>query len=275
MILNIFAGGGGGVGGNQGNTAGSPADGGSGIGGNASASNNGFPGVANTGSGGGGGGSSTANNFSGGNGGSGIVILRYSLINILPVEFAYYETRFLRQSRSAIISWATTKEWESSHFEIERTTQGLSFEKIGEVEAAGWSDATVEYEFEDKNLPLTGGNILYRLKQVDFDGTFSYTSVMTVRVPSVEFTSGVWRAFPNPTDGSELRISLLDASQYNQEPLTFRLIHPTAQNRPITVTSESEMNEMLSQMLLKIPKGVFVVEIQWGQKVEHIKVLRQ
>jgi hypothetical protein len=35
------------------------------------------------------------------------------------------------------------------------------------------------------------------------------------------------------------------------------------------------MNVALAQMVGRIPKGVFVVEIQWGQKVEHIKVLKQ
>jgi hypothetical protein len=273
-VPRMFAGGGAGVAGNPGG-GGGVGTGGVGGGGNAVANGNGVDGIPNTGGGGGAGGASGSNSFRGGNGGSGIVIFRFDFINILPVEFAYYEARFLRQTRSSVISWATTKEWESSHFEIERAIQGVNFEKIGEVEAAGWSDAKVAYKFEDKNLPLTGGNILYRLKQVDFDGTFSYSSVMSVRVPSVEFTSGVWRAFPNPTDGNELRVSLLDAGQYSQEPLTFRLIHPTAQTRPVTVASESEMNEILSKMLLKIPKGVFVVEIQWGQKVEHIKVLRQ
>jgi len=193
----------------------------------------------------------------------------------LPVLYGNLELKFFDRLRTVDFSWSTTKEWEASHFEVERAVRGTQFEKIGEVKAKGWSDELTEYSFEDKALPLVGGNILYRLKQVDFNGDFEYSRVLSVRVPGVEFTSGVWRAFPNPTDGSELRISLLDASQYNQEPLTFRLIHPTAQTRPIIVTSESEMNEMLSQMLLKIPKGVFVVEIQWGQKVEHIKVLRQ
>ncbi|MFD2203915.1 hypothetical protein [Shivajiella indica] len=194
---------------------------------------------------------------------------------ILPVEYVYVEARFLRQSRSSVIRWATAKEWESSHFEIERAVTGLEFIKIGEVKAAGWSESAIEYEFEDSNLPLTGGNILYRLKQVDLNGTYSFSSVMSVRASSIEFTNGVWRAYPNPTDGNSLRINLMDASQYNQEPLTFRLIHPMIQTQPMTVGSENEMNEELADLSRKMPKGVFVVEIQWGQKVEHIKILKQ
>ncbi|PSL04437.1 hypothetical protein [Cecembia rubra] len=194
---------------------------------------------------------------------------------MLPIIYKDISIDFINSSRTVSFSWSTAKEWESSHFEIERAVNGASFEKSGEVKATGWSDQLTEYVFEDKILPLTGGTLLYRLKQVDFNGDYHYSEVLAVRVPGIEFTQGVWRAFPNPTDGNELRISLLDANQYSQEPLTLRLIHPTSQTRPITLASESDMNEMLSQMLLKIPKGVFVVEIQWGQKIEHIKVLKQ
>ncbi|RZS95773.1 hypothetical protein [Cecembia calidifontis] len=199
----------------------------------------------------------------------------YSGCRILPVEISSLEAQYLNQSRSTKITWSTTKEWESSHFEIERSLQGVNFEKIGEVNAAGWSNILMDYAFEDDKLPLGSANILYRIKQVDFNGNFHYSKVLSVRITGVEFTSGVWRAYPNPSRDNQLRINLLDRSQYDDVAITFRLIHPSAQTQAMAVRSESEMNEQLSQMITRIPKGVFVVEIQWGQKVEHIKVLKQ
>jgi hypothetical protein len=195
--------------------------------------------------------------------------------SILPVIYQDLNLYYIEDQRLVYFSWSTTKEWEASHFEIDRATQGINFERVGEVKAAGWSDQLVEYVFEDKMLPLTGGNLLYRLKQVDFNGDYHYSEVLSVRIPGVEFTQGVWRAYPNPTDGNALRINLMDASQYNQEALTFRLIHPMIQTQPISVASENDMNEAMGDLSRRIPKGVFVVEIQWGQKVEHIKVLKQ
>ncbi|EKB47803.1 hypothetical protein [Cecembia lonarensis] len=194
---------------------------------------------------------------------------------ILPVELADFQVNLLNESRSAKLVWSTTKEWESSHFEVERATQGLNFEKIAEVNAAGWSNVLMDYAFEDDKLPLGGANVLYRLKQVDMNGNAHYSNVLSIRTPGVEFTTGVWRAFPNPSTNNELRISLLDRDQYDEEAITFRLVHPSAQTMAVSVRSESEMNDKLSQMVSRIPKGVFVVEIQWGQKVEHIKVLKQ
>lgn len=277
-----FAAGGGGIGGNSNNLwpqENEPNNGGFAggvmIGGRGINLNNGGDGLTNTGSGGGAGGALETNNFRGGNGGSGIVIIRYEIVKILPVEFAYYDAQFLRQTRSTVISWATAKEWESSHFEIERATRGMNFQKIGEVDAVGWSDSVVEYKFEDSNLPLSGGNVLYRLKQVDLNGKFAYTSVMSTRVPGTEFTQGVWRAFPNPTNGSAFNIGLLDRSQYEDEPLTFRLVHPLVQTASISVNTEMEMNQQLAQHISRMPNGVFVVEIQWGRKIEHIKVMKK
>lgn len=194
---------------------------------------------------------------------------------LLPVEYSDLNVKYSSIDRVVIFSWSTTKEWEASHFEIERAVKGIQFEKVGEVKAAGWSDQIQEYVFEDKLLPLTGGNLPYRLKQVDFNGDYHYSEVLSVKIPGVEFTSGVWRAYPNPTDGNTLRVSLLDASQYQNEPLTFRLVHSTAQTPFVKAASEVELNEVLEGQLRRIPKGVFVVEIQWGQKVEHIKVLKK
>jgi hypothetical protein len=198
-------------------------------------------------------------------------------LNVVPLPIIIEDVfiNFNNPKRIVEFNWSTTKEWESSHFEVERATQGIQFEKIGEVKSAGWSDIIMEYKFEDKQLPSTTGNLLYRLKQVDMDGKYDYSKVLSVHIPGVEFSSGVWRVYPNPTDGNALRINLMDASQYNQESLTFRLIHPMIQTQPISVATEIEMNEVLADQSKRMPKGVFVVEIQWGQKVEHIKVLKQ
>jgi hypothetical protein len=199
----------------------------------------------------------------------------YGGCRILPVEFTYHNAHHNTKTRTSVISWATGKEWESSHFEIERTLNSVEFEKIGEVMAMGFKDSITEYEFMDEDLPLSGGNVLYRLKQVDMNGNYAYSPVMSVRTSGIEFTSGIWRAYPNPTNGNQLRISLLDRAQYEEEKITFRLVHPSAQSQVMAVASEEEMNAALAQMVGRIPKGVFVVEIQWGQKVEHIKVLKQ
>ncbi|MCH6232695.1 glycine-rich domain-containing protein [Cognataquiflexum rubidum] len=275
ILLNRFfsAGGGGGGEGDPGNggSGGSGGAGGEGeddepilerIGRNATA----------PGSGGGGG----AEEARGGNGARGMVFIGFANSRILPVEYVSLKAEFRVEERQTEVTWTTSMERENSHFEVQRSTDGLkSWDVIGNVDGMGWSDAPVDYKFEDVNPIIAGGTVYYRLNQVDFDGTSSLSKVLSVRVPGVQFTKGVWRAFPNPTSGEQLRINLLDRSQYNQEEITFRIIHPTAISKDVSVTSENEMNEAISQMIRNVPKGVFVIELTWGQKIEHIKVLKK
>ncbi|MGY6742615.1 MAG: T9SS type A sorting domain-containing protein [Cecembia sp.] len=197
-------------------------------------------------------------------------------VTSLPVEYLYFEANFKKQERLVALRWATGKEWENSHFEVERAVGDLAnWETIAHVEGMGFSDAPVYYELKDKEVPLVGGNVFYRLKQVDFDGTFAYSKVVSTRIPAIEVTHGVWRAFPNPTNGENFRLSLIDQSRYQGEAINLRLVHPMIFTPPQTVASETEMNARIEELVRNMPKGVFVVEIQWGRKVEHIKVMKQ
>jgi hypothetical protein len=194
----------------------------------------------------------------------------------LPVLFGDMSINFLSSGRNVEFNWSTTKEWENSHFEVQRSFQNMNkWTVVGKVEGSGFSDEPVYYKFEDKEIPLTGGNLYYRLRQVDFSGKSELTKVLSVRTPPLQFTKGVWRAYPNPTDSDQLRVSLLDRSQYNDEYITFKIIHPTAITKAVSVSSENEMNEAIAKMIGNISMGVFVIEVAWGQKVEHIKVLKK
>ncbi|MCF1749705.1 glycine-rich domain-containing protein [Mariniradius sediminis] len=262
----FFGAGGGGGGEDSGGNGGSSGSGGAG-GEDDEAGQNGL----SPGTGGGGG----ADDARGGNGARGIVYVVYLNARILPVEYLFFDVNYDTKSNTSKLAWATSKEWENQGFEIQRSVANVeNFETIGEVAGKGWSDTESRYEFEDKTLPLTSGMVYYRLKQVDFDGTFAYSKVISVKTAGIKSTTGVWRAYPNPTTGERLRVSLLDASQYDNEEIRFRLLHPTSLSKAETVNSEEEMNLALQDLLVAMPKGVFVIEIQWGQKVEHIKVLK-
>lgn len=194
---------------------------------------------------------------------------------ILPVEFIDVAAELSSSERTSKLTWATAKEANNSHFEIERSIDGVNdFAVIGEVQGMGWKDTVTDYAFEDKSLPLTGGNIFYRLKQVDFDGKNTYSKVFSLKVSNVQFKKGVWRAYPNPTNGAQLKVNLLDKSQYDREPIAFKIIHPSFISKTKTVETEYALNEYLTQIFPSIPSGVFVLEIAWGQKVEHIKVMK-
>ena len=196
--------------------------------------------------------------------------------SIQPVEYVSFDAILNAAERFTKLIWVTAKEKENSHFEIERAVNNInSWEKIGEVNGMGWSDMPVAYEFVDDKLPLTGGHIFYRLKQVDFDGTFSHSAVVSVRVQGVQVTKGVWRAFPNPTTGERFNLELANSSEYQGEEIEVRLVSPGFGTQVFAGRSMREVSSSIEQKLQKFSKGVYILEVQWGQKVEFIKVLKQ
>ena len=195
---------------------------------------------------------------------------------ILPVVFINVNVIHESLHRINILSWSTSKEWENSHFDIERSLDGTkTFTKIGEVAGMGWTDEITEYSFEDDKLPLSGGNVFYRLKQVDFNGRFDYSDVTAIRVPNVHFTKGVWRAYPNPNQGEGFQLDLIDISQYQAEPIILRVLSSTLSTNEIKCKNLQELNDSASSIMANAPKGLWIFEIQWGNKVERIKVMKK
>lgn len=76
------------------------------------------------------------------------------------------------------LSWATAQEINSSSFDVERSADQGSWEKIGSVKAKGYSSITANYSYTDQ-FPLAGNNY-YRLKMIDLDGKFNYSKVVAV-----------------------------------------------------------------------------------------------
>ena len=111
----------------------------------------------------------------------------------IPVEL----TSFVATSDKDVVtlSWTTATETNNKGFSVERKTADGNFTEIAFVNGKGTTTEAQSYIFTDKGL--TAGNYTYRLKQVDFDGTFEYSNAIeaAVDLPS-EFALG--QNYPNP-----------------------------------------------------------------------------
>jgi len=96
----------------------------------------------------------------------------------LPVTMLDFNTN--TENKKVKLSWKTANESNNNRFEIERSKDGTSFVKLGEVPGRGNSTTTQEYRFNDEQ-PISGKNF-YRLKQVDIDGHFKYSDVRLVLI---------------------------------------------------------------------------------------------
>ena len=126
-------------------------------------------------------------------GGDGQILITITDMLNMPVELSYFEAKLVDQS--VLLNWTTTAEIDNDKFEIQRSSDGHTFQTLGEVNGHGTSIEVQDYTFEDP-FPVTGQNY-YRLKQIDFDGQYAYSPLEVVEV-----TSRVSRAsiFPNPAN---------------------------------------------------------------------------
>ncbi len=137
----------------------------------------------------------------------------------LPVELISFTAELI--GNAIILNWQTATEINNYGFEIERQilkqasqptrqvqNDNYLWEKVGFVEGAGNSNSPKEYSFFDdktsevfKNLGGLDGSIQYRLKQIDFDGKFEYSEIITVetlQATSLPTEFALEQNYPNP-----------------------------------------------------------------------------
>lgn len=124
--------------------------------------------------------------------------LQFGGPGIFPVEWLSFSGKEIETTIS--LEWSTANEVNNDHFIIEKSTDGSFFNKIGEVDAVGNSQEIQNYQFSD--LSPGQGILYYRLKQVDIDGAFSYSTVLELSVEGAQQVS----LYPNPvSDRLEVR----------------------------------------------------------------------
>lgn len=202
-----------------------------------------------------------------------MVYIRYPNFRILPVDYLYFNAIYNATERSGDLIWATVKEWQNDRFEIQRSINTVKdWMKIGEVQGVGYAAEPTEYNFQDTKLPLAGGTIYYRLKQVDFDrdSTFSVTRAIRIE-PLADMTH--WRVYPNPTTGYPFEIELINPEAYKDEVVTLRIITATGHFETFTFDHIKSMGIRISDWFLTQAAGIYTLEISWGDRLEYHKVI--
>lgn len=96
---------------------------------------------------------------------------------VVPVTWLSFNARAVADS--VLLNWSTTNEVNTAYFDAERSTDAATFKKIGTVAADNSNASIHNYQLADHN-PAAGINY-YRIKQVDADGHFKYSSVVAIR----------------------------------------------------------------------------------------------
>ncbi len=178
----------------------------------------------------------------------------YEEQNLLPVAFLSFEGE--AQHRQVFLEWVTGSEINNSHFEIEQSIDGIEFEPVGRVAGQGDTQEITRYSYA---LPWTKpGKAYFRLRQVDFDGSYSYSQMVEV------FFSGKGSSrislYPNPVR-DKLHLDLNHELESRVE-VTLRDMMGHQVARYIVNTDETGNKQVLS--LANLASGVYIIHLTDG-----------
>ncbi|CAN5674205.1 hypothetical protein BH10BAC3_BH10BAC3_13300 [soil metagenome] len=160
--------------------------------------------------------------------------------------------------KSARLLWQTATETNTSHFDVERSTNGFTFAVIGRVNAKGNSNAVASYQFVDKGV--FNGENFYRLKQVDKDGRFSYSAIVKI---TFNGTGGL-QVFPTPAK-ENITISGLQTGG------NFKLLTAAGS----TILQQKSTSPITTINILKLPVGTYWLQVWDGTAWQQKKVVKE
>jgi hypothetical protein len=192
--------------------------------------------------------------YTGGTGGGGATNCAAAFA-MLPVELLHFTASV--KDHEVHVQWATATEHNNASFAVERSADGLRFEAIAEVPGVGNSVLVVVYDALDR-APLPGTSY-YRLLQTDFDGTTSYSDVVSVTVARSELS-----AYPNPADDQ-----LWLAGTVAGEEITLL----DGLGRTVGTTSAAEGSTALA--LFGLPAGRYTIRIVGNAGVRTLSLMKR
>ena len=117
---------------------------------------------------------------------------------IIPVELLSFSASVA--ANVVTLNWSTATELNNFGFEIERSSDKTNWRTIGFKEGKGTTSEPQQYSYSDKLSDITSSRLYYRLKQVDYNGSFEYSEIVEVEIaPSVFSLS---QNYPNPFNPS-------------------------------------------------------------------------
>lgn len=181
----------------------------------------------------------------------------------LPVELLTFTANV--SGNSVILNWSTASELNNRGFEIER--KKLDWESIGFVEGRGTTTEQRDYSFVDENL--SSGKYQYRLKQLDFDGSYIYSSSIEVDVNTPEKFS-LEQNYPNPFNSSSvIKYSIPKSSQ-----VSLKIFNTLSEEIETLINEEKPAGIYeLTWNASTLPSGVYFYQLNAGDFVETKKMI--
>lgn len=184
----------------------------------------------------------------------------------LPVELMAFDAQAIDGDKS-LLTWATASETNNDGFDIEASQDAVGFDKIAFVSGSGTTNHEKKYQFMDERVAL--GLTYYRLKQIDFDGKFNYSKVVSVLRKTDRFNA--ISITPNPTS-TIVNIVVESKNDDNLEIKLLDIFGETVQHQR-TTTNQGLTNKSLD--LQDLPNGIYFLHLQQAADKIIKKIIKE
>ncbi|HLY69043.1 MAG TPA: T9SS type A sorting domain-containing protein, partial [Puia sp.] len=176
--------------------------------------------------------------------------------NPLPITIINFKA-VLISNNTVSLTWQTTVEENSDHFDVQRSSDGSNWSSIGTLAAQGNSEIVTNYSYLD---PSPGGGVnYYRLNMIDKNGEHSYTDVKVVNMNAL----AAFRIFPNPAKDF-VNVTLGDASGNS----TIRLFNFSGQI-VFTQLFNKESGNTISIPVQNLSQGTYMLQVAGSDGSQH------
>ena len=186
---------------------------------------------------------------------------------VLPIKLSGFTAN--EKNGNAVLNWSVeNRDVQSSHFEIERSFNGINFENIGSVNLNGNSINNYSYTDENINISNPGAVVYYRLKMVDKDSQFTYSEIKNIKL----FDKGLGISlYPNPAKNSSKLNLNLDNAGIVRISITNVLGKQVSHKEYSGQRGLNQYNINLS----KVGAGSYMIKVQANNKIQTIPLIKE
>ncbi len=184
----------------------------------------------------------------------------------LPVNLVDFTAHY--NKTDVTLAWQSAQEVDFNYYELEHSTDGSTFTTTSLIFGAGQNGNGAKYSYADKSVAGRSGLIYYRLKMVDKDGRFTYSSIRIVRLGE-DNQSIALDTYPNPVT-NDLRITL--PSSWQNKQVIVDVYNASGQHVNSLKIANSSQTESIS--VASLQKGIYFVKVNCGSETATQRIIK-
>ena len=182
----------------------------------------------------------------------------------LPISLISFDANPMEDERGIKLNWATSYEENNEYFSIEHSTDGITFREVGIKDGIGNSSVVNTYDFIHKDLTI--GTHYYRLQQMDYNGDFEYSNVVTATLRN---NGGFISLFPNPTVD---KVNIQVGTPFSKNAF-FQLLN--IQGQLVRTYNLPEDAHSFDLEMSDFPNGVYYIQLRLDNEITTHKIIKQ